>query len=69
MSEDEYQKAIPTCCTHKTVDEHAKAMLYCWGITAGFVQAQGESYCDGCSENANLTNHKKGQSNERNRAF
>lgn len=53
MTNDEYKKAIPSCCSHKTVEEHANNMLYCWGITAGFVQEQGESYCDSCTENKN----------------
>jgi hypothetical protein len=56
MTKDDYQKAIPLCCSHKTADEHAEVMLYCWGITAGFVQTQGESYCEGCSENINYIN-------------
>ena len=56
MTNDDYQKAIPKCCAHKTVKDHAEVMLYCWGITGGFVQAQGESYCAGCSENVNCVN-------------
>lgn len=53
MNKEDYQKAIPSCCVHKTVEEHGDNMLYCWGITAGFVQEQGESYCNECSENTN----------------
>jgi len=53
MTKEEYQKAIPKCCRHKTTEEHHNAMLLCWGITAGFVQKQGELYCRDCSENVN----------------
>jgi hypothetical protein len=56
MTKDDYQKAIPTCCIHRTFEEHADNMLFCWGITSGLVQEQGESYCDKCSENLNCIN-------------
>ena len=59
MTKEEYQKAIPSCCIHTTVESHADNMLYCWGITAGFVQDQGESYCKGCSENINCKKQHK----------
>ena len=69
MTNEDYQKAIPACCSHKTVEQHEEVMLYCWGIIKGLVQEQGESYCEECSENVNcksqsirqviLTTHKE----------
>ena len=55
MDKEEYQKAIPKCCRHKTAEEHLDVMMLCWGITAGFVQEKGESYCKDCSENVNCS--------------
>lgn len=48
MTEKEYQEAIPPCCKLKTAQQHLDVILLCWGITHGYVQAQGEKYCDKC---------------------
>lgn len=34
LTPEEYEKAIPECCSLKTYDEHADYLMLCWGLVS-----------------------------------
>lgn len=49
MTEEEYQKMIPKHCLYQTVEQHREEMMYCWGISHGFITTETEKeYCKDC---------------------
>lgn len=58
FTEEEYQKMIPKHCLYQTVDEHREQMMYCWGISYGFITADTEKeYCKDCEFCKEATNY------------
>lgn len=54
FTEDDYEKAIPACCTLKTVEEH-RSIMYCWGLLEELEQGIERTDCPvTCESNINF---------------
>ncbi len=46
---EQYEAAIPKCCSYQTVEAHESIML-CWGLAAAVERGETMN-CDNCTEN------------------
>jgi len=49
ITREQYEKAIPECCAHKTIEDHENIML-CWGLENA-IEENRIMNCYFCTEN------------------
>jgi hypothetical protein len=55
ISPEEYEKNIPKNCCFQTVEEHAKYLLFCWGLLHKLREGKKiNKICDGACEHNTL---------------
>lgn len=47
VSPEEYEQSIPLCCSLRTFNEHAEALMLCWGLMDA-IKADRNMNCGGC---------------------
>lgn len=53
LTEECYQKHIPSCCEFKTTKEHMDHMLLCWSITKS-IETGEPIVCGKCEMNTDM---------------
>lgn len=49
IAREQYEAAIPKCCTYQTIEAHESIML-CWGLALAVEEGRNMN-CDNCTEN------------------
>ena len=49
VTREQYEAAIPGCCTYQTMEAHEEIML-CWGLVRALENGE-KMNCDNCPEN------------------
>lgn len=52
VTRDDYELAIPKCCSYRTIEDHEDIML-CWGLLSAIEKGEIMN-CSGCDEVINF---------------